>query len=1577
MNDERRQTWKFIEDVDSEVREERKWLESTITDTKQSEIRRLKNELNKVRDGGAGRRKAIPNVKEPLRNEITLLSAPHKSHWDYLLDEMAKMHKWFQDEKRDKENTFKDVAKQAAKYVAKGDKHKRRSSHEQRLFLIRVSQQISKEVERFWKLCEKLFKHQATTRHYLKQREKNAEKLEEFIDHVKLAAVVRVEPSIKRQIKNETSPITPNKTLVSNLKSENETPNQTSVACNRARRNITSNNIVMKPAETVMKPAETVEETDGVGDDWMAEGDGSEEDNESTLDEEEEMMDSDEQSKEVDLLAAEANVPIEELMRRMQEMDEEGMDEEMGEEEEESEGSEEEMGEQMKVDDGAIEEGGQVDGLINKKPLITDTKPLPTDTKPLHTDPKPLSTDTNPLQTETKPLSTDTNRFRNEIIKIKKDILKSETVKEESDMMGSQSASESTNDLEVTELSRVTEELKQAGSISDFKVSTPIPNLIRGNLRPYQHVGLHWLSTLATSNLNGILADEMGLGKTIQTIALLAHLAVEHHIWGPHLVVVPTSVMINWEMEFKRWCPGFKVLCYFGSANERRNKRKGWGSEPTKTFHVCIASYTLVVQDQNAFKRMDWCFMILDEAQNIKNFKSQRWQTMLTFNTKHRLLLTGTPLQNDLMELWSLMHFLMPKLFASHSDFKEWFSNPLSLAIENNQLKGNQDTIQRLHTVLRPFLLRRLKKDVEKQMPCKYEHVVKCSLATRQRGLYDEFMETRCSRGQIDDGSYIGLMNCLMQLRKVCNHPDLFEPRGVESPFVHPFTALSVGITQNIQYPFPSLFMLWEDEPWNQSNVDYLNKINLTEFSLIHYELNMDKYIWERLQQLQNSNKYTLVDIIQEYESIPLFDDENAKKWSKYSTYIEYINNINNVNDENIINNNCESIKHQFIKRRKDPWGLNILNNNTAEYPDIRRFMIDEIRKIQKLDGIMRNLHVRLTPNHPDIIFLRYEDSKLRLNKRIYKINRIKNIQYINSKRILGGYVLYGETFRNWLKNELKWSKPYTLYINETVKTVNDYLLSPVDIIKNLCPNINNILYNNIYNNINLNKYICITSKVIANTPELLLYGINGYSNKYRTIKKNEYIFNIIKKKTEPFHNIILKNYCLFPDKLSLTRDCGKLVILEKLLRKLKNNDHRCIIFTQMSKMLNVLEKFINLHNYTYVRLDGSTKVEDRQRLVTHFNVNKRLFLFISSTRAGGVGINLTGADTVIFYDSDWNPAMDRQAMDRCHRIGQTRDVHIYRLVSEHSIEENIFRKQLQKRLLDDVVVDMGKFTTDYFNSEDVRTVFGQLSMEETADLYQTRTLHDHGGDDVVTKKKSHETRVFEEALAQVEDEDDQAALKVANHDLAEEHEEFLNEFEDKKKNMEASSIGETVTGTTAASGVVIATPFITAFGSGAVAAPTGSAAAPNDSAAAPTGSAVAPTGSAAAPTGSAVALESSTPNRGQPAAQTTSAMHVASDTVIEDKYMNLAAYGVRLLEFCDPRNNLLTLLGLSIGEEVFENLDVTAYPQDGEVDEERGEGKEEEKEEDEESVWSSQEDSDSRDEDQTVGSEDTAEMED
>ena len=199
----------------------------------------------------------------------------------------------------------------------------------------------------------------------------------------------------------------------------------------------------------------------------------------------------------------------------------------------------------------------------------------------------------------------------------------------------------------------------------------------------------------------------------------------------------------------------------------------------------------------------------MDEAHNIKNWKSQRWQTLLHFNSQRRLLLTGTPLQNNLMELWALMHFLMPHVFRSRKEFSYWFSTPLNLMVEGEE-EVNNSLVSRLHDVIRPFVLRRLKKDVEKQMPGKYEHIIVCQLSKRQRHLYEDFMSRSSTRNAMSKkGSFLGMMNVLMQLRKVCNHPDLFEPRPIISSFDFPSLEMYIPSCTLIQENLAFGYNLW------------------------------------------------------------------------------------------------------------------------------------------------------------------------------------------------------------------------------------------------------------------------------------------------------------------------------------------------------------------------------------------------------------------------------------------------------------------------------------------------------------------------------------------------------------------------------------------------------------------------------------------------------------------------------------------------------------------------------------------------------------------------------------------------
>lgn len=774
-------------------------------------------------------------------------------------------------------------------------------------------------------------------------------------------------------------------------------------------------------------------------------------------------------------------------------------------------------------------------------------------------------------------------------------------------------------------------------------IRTPIPELLRGTLRKYQHYGLDWLAGLYNSNINGILADEMGLGKTIQTIALLAHLAIEHEVWGPHLVVVPTSVMLNWEMEFKKWAPGFKILTYYGSQEERRQKRRGWMDDDR--WHVCITSYQLVLQDQQTFKRRNWHYMILDEAHNIKNFRSQRWQTLLTFKTHSRLLLTGTPLQNNLTELWSLLFFLMPsddndmgiEGFADLRNFSEWFRRPVEQILEHGRETMDEEAKQvvtKLHTVLRPYILRRLKIDVEKQMPAKYEHVVVCKLSKRQRYLYDGFMSRAQTKETLASGNYLSIINCLMQLRKVCNHPDLFETRPITTSFAMPRSAIA-------DFEISELLVrrrLLAEHPDRKLNLDFMNLVPISD---------------ERLSKILARD----VSNIAAHKALSMLRDKQHKatNWNMKFDGTSAISALNSV-ENNIRKSRLEELEQCIY----------LQSHRHARQPLFGKGLLDMLT----IDVAPTSLSA--PPRHSTELLDWYSDrSSILASMKISLEDRARQLKPI------------------------------------------------------------------------IEKYAFVTPSVVA----------PGVTDAALTpIETRMLSRSMVYPSYDPLHEPQTRLTIAFPDKRLLQYDCGKLQQLEVLLRKLQAGGHRALIFTQMTKMLDILEQFLNIHGYLYLRLDGATKVEQRQILTDRFNSDPRILVFILSSRSGGLGINLTGADTVIFYDLDWNPAMDKQCQDRCHRIGQTRDVHIYRLVSEYTIESNILRKANQKRMLDDVVIQEGQFTTDYFQRLDVREMLGDLGEQDEASAAMDRVL------DV----KVGAARTFEQA----EDKEDIDAAKNAEKEI-------------------------------------------------------------------------------------------------------------------------------------------------------------------------------------------------------------------
>ena len=460
-----------------------------------------------------------------------------------------------------------------------------------------------------------------------------------------------------------------------------------------------------------------------------------------------------------------------------------------------------------------------------------------------------------------------------------------------------------------------------------------------GQMRDYQVSGLNWLVSLHENGISGILADEMGLGKTLQTIAFLGYLRHICGIKGPHLITVPKSTLDNWNREFTMWTPEVNVLILQGAKDERHQLINDRLID--EKFDVCITSYEMILREKAHLKKFAWEYIIIDEAHRIKNEESSLAQIIRLFNSRNRLLITGTPLQNNLHELWALLNFLLPDVFGDSEAFDQWFSGQ----------NEDQDTVvQQLHRVLRPFLLRRVKSDVEKSLLPKKEINLYIGMSEMQVRWYKKILEKDIDAVNGAAGkreSKTRLLNIVMQLRKCCNHPYLFE--GAE--------------------PGP----------------------------------------------------------------------------------------------------------------------------------------------------------------------------------------------------------------------------PYT-------------------------------------------------------TDEHLIFN------------------------------------------------AGKMVMLDKILTRMKRQGSRVLIFSQMSRVLDILEDYCVFREHKYCRIDGSTAHEDRIAGIDEYNKpGSEKFIFLLTTRAGGLGINLTSADIVILFDSDWNPQADLQAMDRAHRIGQTKQVVVFRFVTEHAIEEKVLERAAQKLRLDQLVIQQGR----------------------------------------------------------------------------------------------------------------------------------------------------------------------------------------------------------------------------------------------------------------------------------------------
>ncbi|RXG53817.1 Helicase domino [Armadillidium vulgare] len=1308
--------------------------------------------ISTLRKEGLWGEKKLPKVQEAARP---------KAHWDYLLEEMVWLSADFAQERKWKKAAAKKCAKMVQKYFQDKAVQAQKAEKEQEMKLRKIASFVAKEVRTFWSNVGKLIEFKVNARLDEKKKKALDQQLSFIVDQTEKYSSMLAESMKKPDSSNVVSTHT-------------ETQKDTSIS------------------DDEFQPEEPSD------------------DDEATIAKEEDNPE--EQASEVQLLQKESEQTLEDILNDLPADYFENRENSDMECEDENE---------------SVPESKEIASTSTTKESIKEQEIGKKETNDGDDD------------FEMKGESEDDEET------IEKQEQEEKDINHKQELEDLEERNEKV-DKELQDASAVAESLQPKGfTLSSTSVTTPIPFLLKHTLREYQHVGLDWLVTMFEKKLN----------------ALLAHLACEKKIWGPHLIVVPTSVMLNWEMEFKKWCPAFKILTYYGTQKERKLKRQGWTK--SNAFHVCITSYKLVIQDHQSFRRKKWRYFILDEAQNIKNFKSQRWQLLLNFQSQRRLLLTGTPLQNSLMELWSLMHFLMPNIFASHREFREWFSNPVTGMIEGNK-EYNDSIIKRLHKVLRPFILRRLKSEVEQQMPKKYEHVVMCRLSKRQR-----------TKDTLASGNFLSVINILMQLRKVCNHPNLFEPRPTVSPFM----------MSALLYYAPSLV-------YGITSYDPFKHVDLFSLNLLLSELEvcLTAFAAHRIRRFQAPQK-----LIQEIDSLAepppkcpagkiklhvrpssqpiprpgistLLGNQRAAAPSvvtlkPVTTTTTTAPTVSATNSFQTSSQWQSGVRFQLVQHggsykaiplppgstggmlvQQTPQGPRLIMPQRTVQPSIAttaqintsttstssgtgsvgglqlvqtsagQYLLTSspiqkttntsassiglsgntavalLQRLQGLKGLQGSVITTGAGGRP---VLRLPTSSLRPNITLPTSNTstvAANASTVTSKPISHNYgtnqqvTQAAKTPQNSANsspivspakipqnksqsNDSKEVEASSSKKKEEVSNKSIFYLSDLEeqrkhkrkeklcFIASLntrrchaCPIYGSDLMEAVsvllgpikdaaLNEASFNgqgmvhcqnapvtsidqywlQTECLSN--LVKTPEKYLEELRDITDRYvfcvpavvaptpvirvshphpsilwENTCKEFILKQELAKPLSPLHPIVNASVTQFPDPRLIQYDCGKLQTLDKLLRQLKNGSHRILIFTQMTKMLDVFEVFLNFHGHLYLRLDGTTKVDQRQTLMERFNQDKRIFAFILSTRSGGIGINLTGADTVIFYDSGLESYYG--CPDRCHRIGQTRDVHIYRLISEKTIEENILKKANQKRLLGDLAIEGGNFTT-------------------------------------------------------------------------------------------------------------------------------------------------------------------------------------------------------------------------------------------------------------------------------------------
>ena len=856
------------------------------------------------------------------------------------------------------------------------------------------------------------------------------------------------------------------------------------------------------------------------------------------------------------------------------------------------------------------------------------------------------------------------------------------------------------------------------------------PRRLRGQLKRYQVKGLKWLVGLYDQGLNGILADEMGLGKTVQAISLLAYLSEARGIKGPFLVVAPSSTLHNWDRELRQFYPDFKVLPYWGSLEDRKvnrqrlHHRKIYSPDADS---VVVTSYDIIIKDEKYLRKVRWAYMVLDEAQAIKNADALRWKTLLAFSCRNRLLLTGTPVQNNMAELWALLHFIMPTLFDSHEHFNEWFSKGIESHAQG--LTGlNAATLKRLHVVLQPFMLRRVKTEVEGDMTTKTEVELRCQLAPRQKTLYQRIRKKISvldlfSGGSLSEKKLTNLMNIVVQLRKVCNHPEIFERQSETVSFYFGRSNLP---------PLPAAF----------GELDWLWRLG--RGSLLVFALPKLLFRGGGLPGISPWASGTLEA-----------QDWLRHKWVWHQLSVWSPTNLNARSGVPQSGGRCDDYRVHAGEPASWSSGFRFLRLMGLGGMEAATLAAEEpwrgwgaLRQWGRRERIRReHLWSCGAEGTPRILLSGSPAASKGLRSRHTKWLLVSS-GAVNSGGADGG-----------TGPRLDSPPPLVLKPGERLARARELVRCCRSFVPPVVAPAPECVCSDASFASQTRAWLWsgrMHRELFGFAPSRPAAGADGPQAEAAAAAAEDFALGRFPEE-RPLLGPLLSAHGSSPlvhfySHAKALVDSCKLRALEGLLPRLHAEGHRVLIFAQMLQVMDLIQDFMRFKGYSFLRLDGSTKIEDRKDLVAQYQEPDGPFAFIISTRAGGLGINLTAADTVVFYESDWNPTMDLQAMDRAHRLGQTRPVTVYRLVCRGTVEERILKRASQKNAVQQLVMTGGAGAGDVFQEEDIVSLLvddGELESQlkkaaaersaKKADLTKKRQSKRKGGDGPVRVKMNAE----------------------------------------------------------------------------------------------------------------------------------------------------------------------------------------------------------------------------------------------